>query len=176
MQPIHVDHALLVIELMAAQVDHARMALGQAQVVRPKPRRPRLSYGLRGTRLGAFRRETDQTTRQYTSEVKRAGARRPPTPGWRDDIKRCMSCRVQCPAGDGCAFRSCLSPTAVMDICLSRVGRQAECVSEPGRRDVASTNVRNAMQGAQSWHHIGARWSCDPAGMVAASKGSQRGQ
>jgi hypothetical protein len=60
------------------------MALGQTQVVKPRPRRPRLSYVLHATRLGAFRLKTDQTTRQYTSEVNEP-EQGGPTPGCRND-------------------------------------------------------------------------------------------
>jgi len=45
------------------------MALSQAQVVRPKSRRPRLSYVVQSPCLGALRLKTDQTTHQYTSEA-----------------------------------------------------------------------------------------------------------
>lgn len=87
------------------------MALGQAQVVRPKPRRPRLSHVLHGTRLSAFRLETDQTTRRYTSEVNEPEQDDPQHRGGVMTIRSCMSMSSAVSGGR----RSCYPQLVVTD-------------------------------------------------------------
>jgi hypothetical protein len=115
------------------------MALDQAQVVRSKPRRPRLFHGLHGSHLGAFRRETDQTTRQYTSEVNGPEQDDTQHRGGVMTIKRCMSMSSAVSGRGWFCFPQLLVTDRGDEYLLvqSWNDRPSECVSEPGRRGVA---------------------------------------